>query len=86
MGPAAELQAYSKLLSALENEKEYPKEAPEYDIVQKDDVVYPDQPEDIPPLPKPAPIANSQKIPKHSNKEENRKKNFRKSCKYFGFC
>lgn len=89
MGPVAKFQALSKIMNALEREKEqnelertaleYLKENnPDYDNLQQKEPVYPDQPDELfENLPKPVPP------PRNPHKDEIRKKNVRKACKFF---
>lgn len=88
MGPVAEFRAYSNLVDALERRKEHLKEVPEYDILQKSDPVYIDQPDDnnlFENLPKPVEIASNpavQRIPHRNDRPKKNGKNLRKACKF----
>lgn len=84
MGPVSEFRPYSKLLNAFEQAKEFSKETPEYDLIPKNDMVYPYQLEESPleNLPKPVPLMINPAIERNSHKEDLRKKNIRKACKY----
>ncbi|KAL5293443.1 hypothetical protein ACFFRR_011891 [Megaselia abdita] len=75
MGPVSEFKA--KLINVLENLKEIP----EYDTLQKNDLVYPDAPEDPPieSLPKPLRRISNPAIQRIIQKEEKRKSNVRKA-------